>query len=917
MLRLLAVAPPVLVALALVALVLVVPPSAERARLTLVAPQAAAVGEPVALQLVLRDPGPAVAAAADLRVDATRSELVGVRLGAAGLADGPQRALPTARTDAGVSLGVYSCAGEDCSGALPVAGDGVLAEVEVLRDEPGALALALDDVHLVDAAGRPVAVDVDGDAVVQVGEGGPVVAVPDAVDALDAVPVAEPTPLTTDADAARARLAGLEAAWVEAAERGAPGTSLGELQRAAATVASAVTPVADAAPGAPATFTVTSTGDGSDTTFSDGTCRAADGTCTLRAAVENANLAAGRNTIAFDIPGAGPHTIQLGSRLPSVTDTAGLVVDGYTQPGSAPNTDAVAFTGAIRVQVRGTGVEGDGFLVAAPDFTLRGLALYNFKRAVWFLNSDASRGTVTGAVVGTDVTGTATTRPVVRGASGVVVQTGATDITLGGPAPADRLVLSGSSHHGLVTNDPGTSRITLQGSIIGLGPDGVTPVPNGSHGVDINNWTTNTRIGGPGPGERNVLSGNGGEGAEISHGRGTRDNSVVGNLIGTTADGSSASAATGNHQNGVHVEGGPPVEGPNVVRGNVIVANGDAGVLVDRGAENTSVLENRIGLLADGTAAGNAGPGVFVASGPKVTLVRDNVIAHNTWGVRLWSGSVVGEPDDPPLRTTVTRNVIRDNGGPPIDIEPLGTRNTNDPGDADAGANGSLNHPEVTAITSASVTGTACAGCLVEASATGATDKDLVRHLGEATADAGGRFTVRLPGEAGTRLVLTATDPAGNTSETSLAATLPAADAGQQPPEASATASCAKLTCTLDARGSTDADGTVVAAEWDLGDGTTATGLTVEHTYAPGTYTATVTVFDDDGASSTASVQVTAADAAPTAQAAVSCTLLNCVLSGAGSGDPDGSITSYAWRLGDGSTFTGPAWTSTATPPAR
>src|SRR5215469_2489310 len=86
-----------------------------------------------------------------------------------------------------------------------------------------------------------------------------------------------------------------------------------------------------------ATITVTGTGD----------TIANDGVVTLREAITAANTNAdpsgdttpgdpGLDTIAFHIPGAGVHTIHLTSNLPTITDP--VVIDGYTQPGSAPNT---------------------------------------------------------------------------------------------------------------------------------------------------------------------------------------------------------------------------------------------------------------------------------------------------------------------------------------------------------------------------------------------------------------------------------------------------------------------------------------------------------------------------------------------------------------------------------------------------
>jgi PKD repeat protein len=50
--------------------------------------------------------------------------------------------------------------------------------------------------------------------------------------------------------------------------------------------------------------------------------------------------------------------------------------------------------------------------------------------------------------------------------------------------------------------------------------------------------------------------------------------------------------------------------------------------------------------------------------------------------------------------------------------------------------------------------------------------------------------------------------------------------------------------------GSTDQDGTVAGWHWDFGDGSTADGASVSHTYAsPGSYTVRLTVTDNDGCS--------------------------------------------------------------------
>lgn len=71
---------------------------------------------------------------------------------------------------------------------------------------------------------------------------------------------------------------------------------------------------------------------------------------------------------------------------------------------------------------------------------------------------------------------------------------------------------------------------------------------------------------------------------------------------------------------------------------------------------------------------------------------------------------------------------------------------------------------------------------------------------------------------------------------------------GISKPVADFLSSCSNLACEFDGGLSVDPDGSIVRYEWDFGDGNTATGQTVTHTYASdGDYTVTLTVTDDDG----------------------------------------------------------------------
>lgn len=94
------------------------------------------------------------------------------------------------------------------------------------------------------------------------------------------------------------------------------------------------------------TFVVDSTGDGVDSNTGDGVCddgTAGTATCTLRAAIEEANANAAADTIVFNIPGVGGRTIALGSVLPLITRS--LTIDGSNQLGvdGVPLIDIDAF----------------------------------------------------------------------------------------------------------------------------------------------------------------------------------------------------------------------------------------------------------------------------------------------------------------------------------------------------------------------------------------------------------------------------------------------------------------------------------------------------------------------------------------------------------------------------------------------
>jgi len=135
------------------------------------------------------------------------------------------------------------------------------------------------------------------------------------------------------------------------------------------------------------------------------------------------------------------------------------------------------------------------------------------------------------------------------------------------------------------------------------------------------------------------------------------------------------------------------------------------------------------------------------------------------------------------------------------------------------------------------------------------------------------------------------------------------------PPIASMTISetvgIAPLQIEFRAVASSDPDGELISYKWDFGDGTTGTGVTTSHEYVKaGKYTVKLTVTDNGQAthSTTEEIQVIA-NTSPTASMTVTprsgTAPLTVEFDASGSCDVDGSIESYKWDFGDGTTGSG------------
>jgi CSLREA domain-containing protein len=518
------------------------------------------------------------------------------------------------------------------------------------------------------------------------------------------------------------------------------------------------TPSAEAAVGL--TFVVNSTGDLPDAVPRDGVCATAEGKCTLRAAISAANQHTGPDTIAFNIPGSGVHVIQLTATLPSILDeSGGTTINGYTQPGSSPNTAARISNAVIRIEIVGAGPEAfPGLTITSAGNVVRGLSLYKLNRSIQVHGNGADNNVIAGNFIGTNAAGTyqASSIPTAF-AHGINIKQGASGNRIGGTAPAARNVVSGNPRNGISMFWGGTNGNLVLGNLVGLNPSGTACLGNRIEGIDINYGAKNNIIGGTAQGERNVSTGNGLAGVDVAHGTNTTGNRVIGNYLGTGVDGKQPPANCTNNKLGVRLEDGV---GTTFVSDNVIGHNREAGIrIIDTYTSLNTITHNWIGVTPDGTAIRNPiGVDVY---GSVNTIGPDNQIAANTnQGVRV-SGPAADS-------NTITRNAIWGNGKLGIDLDPAGAT-PNDAGDGDNGPNQQRNYPVLQTATTSQVSGTACNGCTVEVFVA---DSDVSgfgegqRFIGSTIANADQTFAVAISGViAGQMLTATATDANGNTSE--------------------------------------------------------------------------------------------------------------------------------------------------------
>jgi hypothetical protein len=240
------------------------------------------------------------------------------------------------------------------------------------------------------------------------------------------------------------------------------------------------------------------------------------------------------DTILFNIPGAGLHTIAPNPDVPTITKT--VIIDGYSQPGSSANTLAVGDNAVLLIELTGAGFPGGIGLTYSNAVTggeVRGLLLTKWFSAIEL--NGAHNVVVDGNFIGTNAAGTASSPFTTANNFGLFIGNAAAGNTIGGAAAASRNLISGNNV-GINMGNSGTTNNVIQNNYIGTNGGGTLALPN-IQGISFNTTDANTVRG-------NVISGNAVQfqplAAGIVIGNLSNHVLVVGNKIGTNAAGTAA-----------------------------------------------------------------------------------------------------------------------------------------------------------------------------------------------------------------------------------------------------------------------------------------------------------------------------------------------------------------------------------------
>jgi len=509
------------------------------------------------------------------------------------------------------------------------------------------------------------------------------------------------------------------------------------------------------------------------------------GAGSLDAAIDAANITPGLDTIVFNIPGAGVHTIRPTARM--LTPTEPVIIDGYTQPGASANTLATGNNAVLLIEIDGTDMAAfEPVFAFGPDSsgsTVRGLVINRMPFHAFLIGPGflglSNGNTISGNFIGTDPTGTT----VLDGDTNFRISVAGSSNTIGGTTPAARNIIvgGGTFGSGQIRLEEGGGSNVVQGNYMGTNAAGTAALLPPSPNNAILVLRPDNTIGGSAPGAGNVIVASN---IGIFLNSGANSNFIQGNLIGTNATGTAAlgggiGISTENNPTNNTIGGSAPGAGKLISFGGIGIALGD-------GSTGTIVQGNLIGTDITGTMPIGNGCGILVFASNSGSIGgtgagEGNIIAFNgTQGVVIGSGA---------QGWRILGNSIFSNGNLGIALSAnfacaVGTPPTvNDAGDSDTGANNLQNFPVITSasldagnvIISGTLNSTPSTTFRVEffanasCNASGNGEGQTVLGFTNVTTDGSGNASfgplVSAVPSGQTVFTSTATDPGNNTSE--------------------------------------------------------------------------------------------------------------------------------------------------------
>lgn len=434
---------------------------------------------------------------------------------------------------------------------------------------------------------------------------------------------------------------------------------------------------------APATFTVTNTND--------------SGAGSLRQAIQDANTNGNpgdQDVIEFDIPGEGSQRITTESTL-SITQS--VLINGYTQPGTSPNTVDFPYPmdGLINIEIV---FHNDGEMeITASSVTLQGLAMFHSDGNNRSITLDgADNFAMYGSYYGPDYTGIGA-----EGYSNLEI-VDSQNVTIGGTLPAQRNVIGGCLDVCIeisATNPGDSDNIDIIGNNIGIGADSILSLGDGNGiPIQINPNVTDVSIGVDEASGGNFFSTQ--EYGAINA-VDTDELFIYGNIFAynksVANEYPSAVVILSGVTNGI--VGSTTETGMNYFTGS---AYGGGLIIKDSETQssfNVFIEGNTFGYMYESNVPfPNEGAGLLIKDSSDTVRISQNII-HNSRRIGDFESNYQGiSVADEAQNVSIVQNSIYDNAGLGIDLNNNNIVETNDDNDSDTGPNQLLNSPGYTQV---------------------------------------------------------------------------------------------------------------------------------------------------------------------------------------------------------------------------